>query len=373
MAKILIVSHAPLLTTGYGRVTRMLAGALSAAGHAVAVLGLGYNGEGHALGYHLLTWPTVGDLASVAATLEAERPAILLTIGDPWMFAGLPELPARRGVKWVAYFPVDGFPLPPDWKAWIVAVDVPVVFCQWTADLVERETARRPRVIHHGVDTAVFRPLDKAWAKGRVGVGGEGVGGTFVVGCVAANQQRKNLPALVKGFAAFARDKPDALLYLHTQIAGYWDVEELVRRCGVEPKTRATLNLDPQHGVSDEILATIYNAFDVFVLPTMAEGFGLPIVESQACGVPALVTDFSSCSELVPEPACRLRVAGTLVMGRNFEQAIVDESDIAAKLQVLYADRAELARLAARAHAFVQPFEWQRVCAEFVELIAREA
>ena len=34
-------------------------------------------------------------------------------------------------------------------------------------------------------------------------------------------------------------------------------------------------------GVPDALLATVYNAMDVFVLPTMGEGFGLPIVESQ--------------------------------------------------------------------------------------------
>jgi glycosyltransferase involved in cell wall biosynthesis len=364
--KILIASHSPLLTTGYGRVTRTLARALTAAGHDVAVLGFGYENEPHALGHRLLPWAAVEDVAVIGRTIEVERPAMLITIGDPWMFAGVPGSAARRGVKWVAYFPVDGFPLPAEWRRWIAAVDLPVVFCRWTADLVERETGVRPAVVPHGVDTTVFAPADKAAAKARVGVAGR-----FVVGCVAVNQQRKNLPALVRAFAAFARDKDDATLYLHTQIAGYWDVEELVRRFGVEPKTRATLNLDPTRGVGDDVLATIYNAMDVFVLPTMAEGFGLPIVESQACGVPALVTDFSSCSELVPEAACRLRVAQTLIMARNFEQAVVDEADVAAKLERLYHDPVGRRRLAARCLAFARGFGWERACEAFVGLLGR--
>ena len=94
-------------------------------------------------------------------------------------------------------------------------------------------------MIYHGVDTTVFAPRDKVAAKKLVGVEG-----AFVVGCVAVNQQRKNLPALIKAFAEFAANKDDAILYLHTQVAGYWDIEELVRRLGVEPKTRATLNFD---------------------------------------------------------------------------------------------------------------------------------
>jgi mannosyltransferase len=246
------------------------------------------------------------------------------------------------------------------------AVDVPVVFADFSRRVVGEGAGVWPAVIPHGVDTGVFRPADKVTAKVRVGVAGR-----FVVGTVAANQQRKNLPALVRAFAEFARDKEDVILYLHTQIApgGYWDIEALVRRFGVEPKTRATLNLDPRRGVSDETLATVYNAFDVFALPTMGEGFGLPILESQACGVPALVTDCSACSELVPDAFCRVRVKDTLIMARNVEQAIVDEAELARRMNRLYRDRGELERLGAKGAAFARRFDWGGVCRAFVELI----
>jgi glycosyltransferase involved in cell wall biosynthesis len=121
--------------------------------------------------------------------------------------------------------------------------------------------------------------------------------------------------------------------------------------------------------VPDSTLATIYNAFDVFALPTMAEGFGLPILEAQACGVAALVTDFSACRELVPDEFCRVRVKSTLIMARNFEQAIVDEGELAAKLGRLYADRAELARLGAAGLELARGYSWVDVSAEFVECV----
>ena len=365
--KPVVVGQSPLFATGYGRVVRELSAALARAGHDVLVLGHGYQGDGHSLPYRVAGWPVVGQTEGVVAAARADGADVLLTVGDPWMFQDLPAVLARateRRFKWLAYFPVDGEPLPGLWKRWIAAVDVPVVFCDWTANLIQREMGVRPAVIRHGVDLSIFRPTDKAWAKARVGVGG-----AFVAGCVAANQQRKNLPALVKAFAQFARDKSDVMLYLHTQIDGYWDVEELVRRFGVEPKTRATLNLDPQRGVDDQTLAIIYNAMDVFVLPTMAEGFGLPVVESQACGVPCLVTDYSACGELVPEAFCRLRVKDRLIMARNFEQAIVDEGDIVAKLERLYRDRGEAQRLGRVGREFVCRMGWSKVCGEFVRLV----
>jgi glycosyltransferase involved in cell wall biosynthesis len=361
-SNLFLVSHSPLLATGYGRVTAALSSALVAAGHDVTILGLGYTGESHARACRILPWTST--LPEIAHAITAECPTLLITIGDPWMFEDLPELTERNRVKWLAYFPVDGHPLPLAWKTWIAAADLPIVFCEFTRKVIEESTGISPRVIHHGVDTKTFAPRDKAWAKGRVGVDGK-----FVVGCVAANQQRKNLPALIKAFAHFAADKDDVILYLHTPIAGHWDIQELVARFGVEGKTRATLNLDPQRGVSDEILATIYNAFDVFVLPTMAEGFGLPIIESQACGVPALVTDFSACSELVPDPFQRLRVKETLIMARNFEQAIVDEAEIAGKCDRLYNDRDERRRLGEQCLAFARGFDWSRVCREFVDAV----
>jgi len=368
---ILMATHSPLLTTGYGRVARELARALSAAGHAVTVLAYGYGGEAHDKPYELLQCASLEDLQVISgaiARVMAKRgePPILLTVGDPWMFAGLERLVRPAGVTWIAYFPVDGSPIPAEWKRWIGVVDVPVTFCNWTRELVRRDAQVEAAVIPHGVDLRVFSPQDKARAKARVGVMGK-----FVVGTVAVNQQRKNLPALVRAFAAFAKEKADAVLYLHTRVDGYWDIEELVQRFGVEPKTRATLNLDPLRGVDDATLATIYNSFDVFALPTMGEGFGLPILESQACGVPALATDCSACSELLPDARQRLGVKGTLIMARNFEQAIVDEEDLTARLEILYANRAVLREMGARSLEFAKGFSWERVAGEFVELMGR--
>jgi len=43
----------------------------------------------------------------------------------------------------------------------------------------------------------------------------------------------------------------------------------------------------------------LYNAADVFLSPSKGEGFGIPIIEAQACGAPVVVTDFTSMPELV--------------------------------------------------------------------------
>src|SRR3990167_2078922 len=48
-------------------------------------------------------------------------------------------------------------------------------------------------------------------------------------------------------------------------------------------------------------MAKIYNTFDCLLCPSTNEGFGLPIIEAQACGIPVIVNDFTSMPELIIE------------------------------------------------------------------------
>ncbi len=51
-------------------------------------------------------------------------------------------------------------------------------------------------------------------------------------------------------------------------------------------------------GFSEEGMARVYNCFDVLLHCSLGEGFGMPIIEAQACGVPVIVSDFSSMPEV---------------------------------------------------------------------------
>src|SRR5690606_17951882 len=46
------------------------------------------------------------------------------------------------------------------------------------------------------------------------------------------------------------------------------------------------------------MLNKLYNAADVFILPSAGEGFGVPVIEAQASGCPVIVTDFTAQTEL---------------------------------------------------------------------------
>jgi glycosyltransferase involved in cell wall biosynthesis len=116
--------------------------------------------------------------------------------------------------------------------------------------------------------------------------------------------------------------------------------------------------------------------FDIFALPTMAEGFGLPILEAQSCGTPVLVTDFSACTELTVSRQELIKVKDTLIMGRNIEQAIADTDDLTRKLNYFYNDwnakkSSQLKKLGEDGRKKAETMDWKEINESFIKLISK--
>lgn len=107
-------------------------------------------------------------------------------------------------------------------------------------------------------------------------------------------------------------------------------------------------------GVPDEQVANLYALCDVFVYPSLYEGFGLPPLEAMACGAPCVVSSASSLPEVVGEAA--LQVNPTDVAG------------LAAAMQRVIEDRALRQRLAQAGPAQAARFTWDRAAARLADL-----
>jgi glycosyltransferase involved in cell wall biosynthesis len=377
MAKIVYMSDSPTVSTGYGRVSKELTVALHNAGHEIIVIGWGYQGEPHDYPFEIVPCNTHRENFGedkLASIIQDYRPDILFTLGDPWMSDFVPHMEERKTLCWISYFPIDGYPIPPEWHSWLKNIDIPVVFSKFSFGLVKEILGRNPFYIPHGVDTEVFKPLEDTKSIKQDILGRDDL---FVVGCVARNQPRKNLPALFKAFAKFAQNKNDVALYMHSQIRDVgWNLDELVARFNLGDKAYSTNGFNAMTGVSDSELNRLYNMFDVMALPTMAEGFGLPILESQSAGTPVLVTDFSACTELVVDRQELIRVKDTLIMGRNIEQAVADTEDLAHKLGIFYSnwkkkESAKLIELGQKGREKALTMDWKEVNGQFIKLIAQ--
>jgi len=162
-------------------------------------------------------------------------------------------------------------------------------------------------------------------------------------------QPRKNLSRLI---AAYAHPAPPSPSHPVPQLvlAGKrgWLYEGLfaqVRRLGLEGRV-----LFPGY-VPDEDKAALLSGALAFVFPSLYEGFGLPVLEAQACGCPAVTSTTSSLPE----------VAGDAAL-------LVDPGDtaaIAAAMQRVAADPALRESLVERGFANVRRFSWS-ACARAV-------
>jgi glycosyltransferase involved in cell wall biosynthesis len=104
----------------------------------------------------------------------------------------------------------------------------------------------------------------------------------------------------VQAFAIFRERHDDAILYLHTDLTGDEDILSLKESLqipddAVRMADQYRINLQP---LPPAMMARVYSTFDVLLNPSAGEGFGVPIIEAQACGVPAIVTDFSAMKEV---------------------------------------------------------------------------
>jgi len=121
------------------------------------------------------------------------------------------------------------------------------------------------------------------------------------VGMVSRNQPRKRFDVLMKAFAEFAKDKPEAKLYLHTALNDVgWDIVDMSRQLGLKDKLVMTQELrTPSDTIPAKALNVIYNTFDVNALISLGDGFGLSLAESMSTGCAQLGSDHSCIKELI--------------------------------------------------------------------------
>jgi glycosyltransferase involved in cell wall biosynthesis len=109
-------------------------------------------------------------------------------------------------------------------------------------------------------------------------------------------EPRKNIPTLLKAFSICRKKLPKLKLVIVGQKG--WKYDEVYT-------TIAGLRLENEviflHYVPHDDLPAIYNAAELFVYPSLYEGFGLPPLEAMQCGVPVITSNTSSLPEIVGE------------------------------------------------------------------------
>ncbi|MGC9666797.1 glycosyltransferase family 4 protein [Planosporangium sp. 12N6] len=146
-------------------------------------------------------------------------------------------------------------------------------------------------VAYHGVDHQAFHVPsedEKARVRARLGLGGTGY-----VAFLGAKEPRKNVPNLIRGWAAAVRDREDPPVLVIAGGQGHDDeIDQAVS--GVPPHLRL---LRPGYLRYADLPGFLGGAL-VAAYPSYGEGFGLPILEAMACGAPVLTTPRLSLPEV---------------------------------------------------------------------------
>lgn len=371
--RLMWVAESPHLNTGFGKVSRHILQGLAASGkYRILCVCKGHPPfvptvcEERYLEIPVFPWQL--DEERVRTCILNFKPDIVVAFGYPHSYHFLPGLKSAHPFKFVGYFSNDGAGIPRFWAPVVESMDLAITYSRCTQKGVRAVLPnKRTEMIYHGVDTSVFRPLeDREAIRQR-----EGLGGRFVVGCVARNHPRKQIPILLRAFASFAAGKDDVFLCLHmAEHDTGWDLPELIRRFGIADKTCVSRYAMYGLGHPEQELNEIYNVFHVMVLPTLGEGFGLPILESMSAGVPVLATRCTACQELIKGGGETIKVAATTVLSNdNTQFFIADWQDLLAKLNRLHGDRELIRQYSEAGRNAALSLDWSRIIPKWIRAL----
>lgn len=293
---------------------------------------------------------------------------VIITLMDAWVLK--PDY-GYGGFLWVPYAPVDHEPIPDQVLDRLRRAYHPLAYSQHAA----REFTKAGldhHYIPHGVETKIYKPYDKGGKlqmKQWLGLDPD----TFLIGAIGANKgwpSRKGYPELLEAFSIFHGKRPDARLFIHAEFIsaahGGLRLPELARLYGVSDHVHISTQYLRTIGLTPRDMCQVYNAFDVFCLPSMGEGFGIPIIEAQACGVPVIVTDWTACTELCGA-GLAVPIAKKIPTPLMSFQAYADVGALVAAMEAIYQawkDQAAYDRLRTAAREFAMKYDWDLLVRE---------
>lgn len=237
------------------------------------------------------------------------RADAMISLMDAWVV----DTNGLMGTRWLAYFPIDHEPLPRAIHDAVAQAYSRITMSKFGSKQMDN-AGLDYTYIPHGVDTDVFKPLDPAESREACKLPKD----KYIVGMVAANKgnpPRKAFHQNIMAFAALQKKYGDCVLYLHTidGTRGGYESVDLTKfldaigltygyAFGRDDLSNVDVIFADQYGLAlgydDSMMAKLYSSMDVHMLVSMGEGFGIPILEAQACGTPVIVGDWTSMSEL---------------------------------------------------------------------------
>lgn len=396
--RILFVGEASYLATGYSTLAKEIITAFHKEGkYDIAEMGsYGHPGDPRS---QSLPWKFYGVLPTNAeeeqiykrdrihefgdykidAVLADYQPDIVFDVRDPWMVQHLINNKYRDKYKLILMPTVDSAPQKKEWIDKIFKkADFITAYSRFGRDTLVQQGVKVSDITSPGVDLEIFKPVkDKlahrdSWCINKK---------LLIIGTVMRNQKRKLFPDLFKAYAELRKkykgvaEVERSVLLCHTSWPDVgWDLPDLLERYEIAKDVIFTYKCDgcknvfhswfipcdgkgmgrchscgelkahmpnTHNGVTPEELAEIYNLMDIYVQPAICEGWGMPVVEAKACGVPGLYQDYSALHDHVENGGgLPIEVGHFFVEAETMaERSYPSQSDLVKKLHMLLTNR----------------------------------
>ena len=235
----------------------------------------------------------------IAKAAKAWQADVIITLKDALVFN--PQ--SFNGFRWCPLVPCDHDPSSPQVIERVRQSYRPIAYAPHGFRAL-RLAGLDPFYAPHSYDPKVYYPMDKSEARKLFQLPDD----LFIVGTVAVNRgglpSRKTWVENLQAFALFAQDKPNVRYFVHTDLAdeGYEagiPLRPLMASLGILDKV---LFCDQERyrygGFAPEYMRHYYNSIDVLNAVSNGEGFGIPVLESQAVGTPVIVGDWCAHEDL---------------------------------------------------------------------------
>jgi glycosyltransferase involved in cell wall biosynthesis len=144
-------------------------------------------------------------------------------------------------------------------------------------------------VIYHGIDTNTFKPENKTQSRRELGYKET----DFIVLFVGKMHPCKDPLTLIKAISVAVEKNANLHLVMIGDGELYTEVEKEISKPNPSNHVRLSRRVDNQ------MLEMLYDAADVFVLPSVNEAFGMVLLEAMASGLPVIASNSGACPEVV--------------------------------------------------------------------------
>jgi len=374
--RILWYSPPPTLPTGIGKVARYLTQGLKRRGYEIYILNEFYAGKPIVIDG--IVHYSFYDKTVLPAIMDEVKPDVVVIYGSIWhpSINQITRLFTKYDVKILLYAPIEFSSVSDFFLKSLIGADHIATTSYYAKNVILKWSSipeDKVSVVYHGVDTNIYRPLNP---KPRF----ENFEDYFIFGMVARNQIRKEYPVLLRAFASLPKYiKDECMLYLHTmpleESGGKlgWNLPLLVRKYNLFGKV-----LFPSEkackfmGYSEKEMCEIYNAMDVHCLITSGEGFGLPLIEAMACGIPQIASKNTCIPEILGDAGIYAECwEEDLETVEGFTLSTTKISAVRECMIMLFEDKNLRKKLSQNALRRVMLFSWDRAVSMMEDAILK--